>query len=387
MTQMEQYRQEIDRIDRELVELWEARMGLAREIGLYKRDNGLKVLDPEREKVVLEHKKALVHDPELQGDVVSLYETILSLSRRRQHRLLREEDPWVRRYLEEAAFARDPKECPRVLYQGEPGAYTEEAAIGFFGPETQRTPASRWTEVLEGLAQGKADYGVLPIENSSTGSISQVYDLLGRTGTYIVGEQIVKVDHCLMAPKGATLEGIGEVCSHEQGFFQCDEFLADHPNWSQKAVANTATAAKLVAQGGDLTKAAIGSRRAAELYGLEVLAEAINHNRENCTRFVVASPVMERRPGRNKVSALFTLPHRSGALHQILTVFSTAGLNLLKLESRPVPGKSWEYLFFLDFSGDLTQPGMDVVLRELSLSADGFRVLGNYKAFPLEEER
>lgn len=382
MTKMEEYREEIDRIDRELVALWEQRMEVAREIGLFKRDNGMKVLDPQREKAVLESKKSLVSDPSLRGDVITLYETILALSRRRQHRLLTEEDPWVRRYLEEAAFARDPVENPRVLYQGEPGAYTEEAVIRFFGSQTPRSAAARWAEVLEGLTHGEADYGVLPIENSSTGSISQVYDLLARTGAYIVGEQLVKVDHCLMAPKGATLEGIEEVCSHEQGLFQCDAYLAAHPRWRQTAMANTATAAKLVAESGDVTRAAIGSRRAAELYGLEVLAEAINFNSENCTRFVVVAPVMERRPGRNKVSALFTVPHKSGSLHQIMTVFAVAGLNLMKLESRPVAGRNWEYLFFLDFSGDLTQPGMDAVLRELSLSAAGFRVLGNYKAAP-----
>lgn len=143
---------------------------------------------------------------------------------------------------------------------------------------------------------------------------------------------------------------------------------------------NTAAAAKAVAESGDVTRAAIGSRRAAALYGLDILADTINFNDSNYTRFVVVSRVMERRPSRDKVSALFTLPHRSGTLHQIMAVFALAGLNMMKLESRPVPGRNWEYLFFVDFTGDLTQPGMDEVLRELSQSAEGFRVLGNYKA-------
>lgn len=380
MSELERYRGEIDRIDQQLVSLWEERTQITDQVGRYKREHGIDVLDRSREQAVLESKKALLKDPGLQQDVVTLYETIMAISRKRQRRLLTGPDPWVQRYLEEAAFARDPVETPKVLYQGEPGAYAEEATVRFFGEEISRAPVPKWEDVLESLYQGKADYGVLPIENSSTGSINQVYDLLAKTGAYIVGEQTVKVDHCLMAPRGATLDTIRTVYSHEQGLFQCDEYLKAHPQWRQEAMLNTAAAAKAVAGRGDVRLAAIGSKRAAALYGLDVLAEAINSNDENYTRFVVVSPVMERRPGRNKVSALFTVPHRSGTLHQIMTVFAVAGLNMMKLESRPVPGKNWEYLFFVDFTGDLTQPGMDEVLRELSESADGFRVLGNYRA-------
>ncbi len=252
--------------------------------------------------------------------------------------------------------------------------------MAFFGHDCDRMNLKNWEGVFRGVREGFGEYGVVPIENSSTGSINQVYDLLAKTGAYIVGEQTVKVDHCLMAPKGATLATIREVRSHEQGLFQCDAYLSAHPTWKQVAMLNTAAAAKAVAQARDPGLAAIGSRRAAALYGLEVLAQAINTNHSNYTRFVVVSPVMERRPGRNKVSALFTLPHRSGTLHRIMTVFALAGLNMMKLESRPVPGRNWEYLFFVDFTGDLTQPGMDEVLQDLSQCAEGFRVLGNYKA-------
>lgn len=380
MTDLERYRQEIDRIDKELVALWQERTAITDQVGRYKQEHGMNVLDRSREEAVLEGKKALVSDPDLRQDVVTLYEAILSISRRRQRRLCTESDAWVRRYLQEAAFARDPVENPRVLYQGEPGAYAEEAAVRFFGEDCDRKPLPKWEAVLDALRKDEADYGVLPIENSSTGSINQVYDLLAKTGAYIVGEQTVKVDHCLMAPKGAGLDTVRQVCSHEQGLFQCEEYLKEHPQWEQKAVLNTAAAAKAVAESGDVTRAAIGSRRAAALYGLEVLDGPINDNDSNYTRFVVVSRVMERRPGRNKVSALFTVPHRSGTLHQIMTVFAVAGLNMMKLESRPVPGRNWEYLFFVDFAADLTRPGMDEVLMELCQSAEGFRVLGNYRA-------
>lgn len=380
MSELEGYRQEIDRIDRELVALWEARTRVTDQVGRYKQERGMQVLDTAREAAVLAEKRSLVSDRELEQDVVTLYETIMAISRRRQRRLVTESDPWVQRYLNEAAFARDPVEAPRVLYQGEPGAYAEEAAVRFFGEETRREHRAKWEQVVESLMRGEADYGVLPIENSSTGSINRVYDLLARSGAYIVGEQTVKVDHCLMALPGADPGGIREVRSHEQGLSQCEGYLAAHPQWEQRAVLNTAAAAKAVAESGDLSLAAIGSRRAAALYGLTMLEEAVNDNDSNYTRFVVVSPVMERRPGRNKVSALFTLPHRSGTLHRIMMVFAVAGLNMMKLESRPVPGRNWEYLFFVDFSGDLTKPGMDEVLRELSRAAEGFRVLGNYRA-------
>lgn len=269
--------------------------------------------------------------------------------------------------------------APRVLYQGEPGAYADEAAALFFGEDVPRAHVETWEDIFLTLREGRADYGVLPIENSSTGSISQVYDLLAQYGAYIVGEQTVRVEHCLVALPGACLDGIREVCSHEQGLRQCAEFLKAHPDWRAVPRLNTAESAKYVAERGDLTLAAICSRRAARLYGLDILAERIHFNAQNDTRFVVVSPVMERRAGCDKVSALFVLPHRSGSLHEIMTIFAVNGLNMMKLESRPIVGRSWEYLFFVDFTGDLAAPGMDGVLLELSQTAEGFRVLGNYK--------
>ena len=162
---------------------------------------------------------------------------------------------------------------------------------------------------------------------------------------------------------------------------QCEAFLDGHRDWKRVPALDTAGSAKQVARSGDPTAAAIGSRRAAEIYGLNILAQGINSNRDNCTRFVVVSPRMELRPGRNKISAVFRLPHQSGSLHEILTIFAVQGLNLMKLESRPIPGRGWEYLFFLDFTGDLTAPGMDGVLHELSQLAAQFRVLGNFRGY------
>ena len=379
MDELKALRDEIDVIDRQIAALFQQRMGVTYKVGQYKVRNNMNVLDESREKEVLAAKAALTDDPAMQGDLTTLFEGIMSISRKQQRRLVQENDPWFDRYLEDRAEARAPLNNPRVLYQGEPGAYADEAAALFFGEDTPRDKVRTWEEIFVSLKEGRADYGVVPIENSSTGSINQVYDLLARYGAHIVGEQTVKVDHCLMAPKGATLDSITDVYSHEQGLSQCEDYLKAH-SWERHAMLNTAAAAKFVAESADTAKAAIGSKRAAALYGLDILAESINFNDSNYTRFVVVSPVMERREGADKISALFTLPHKSGTLHRIMSVFAVAGLNMMKLESRPVVGRNWEYLFFVDFSGNLLEDGIDGIIRELTQTASGFRVLGNYKA-------
>lgn len=377
MEELQTLRTQIDEIDRQLADLFCRRMDVTRRVGEYKAAHGLPVLDRAREAQVLAGKAALVGD-ELRADVTTLFETIMTLSRRQQQTLAAG-DGWIQAHRAAWAECRVPPAEPRVLYQGEPGAYAEEAAARFFGPGCRRSSTVTWEDIFVRLRDGEADYGVLPIENSSTGSINQVYDLLARYGAYIVGEQVIRVDHCLMAPAGAALDTIREVRSHEQGLFQCEAFLKAHPGWRRKAMLNTAAAAKWVADSGDVSCAAIGSRQAAALYGLDILAEGINSDRENFTRFVVVSPLPELREGRNKISAMFTLAHESGTLHRIMTVFATGGLNMMKLESRPIPGRGWEYRFFVDFTGDLVAYGMDSILREMSQCAATLRVLGNYK--------
>ena len=282
MSQLDELRGQIDDIDAQLTALFLRRMEVTEQVGRWKQANGIPVLDTARELEVLAKMAALTDDPARKDDVTALYEAIMGISRRQQRKLLTEagNEDYVR--IQSALRAvRDPLTDPRVLYQGEPGAYSDEAAGHFFGEAVHRSHVATWEEVFLALKEGRADYGVLPIENSSTGSISQVYDLLARYGAHIVGEQTVKVEHCLMAPKGAVLEGITAVYSHEQGLAQCEEYLKQHPGWERCAVLNTAAAAKYVSQTGDVTKAAIGSRRAAALYGLEVLAEGINLNDDN----------------------------------------------------------------------------------------------------------
>lgn len=386
MTQLEQYRQQIDTIDADLVALFLKRMEITGKVGEWKQKNGIPVLDAARERRVIAAKTALTSEANRRADLAELYETIMAISRRQQRTLVKEgmENPGYAAYAQSLSQVRQPVHKPRVVYQGEPGAYSEEAAVGFFGPDVESHGLAWFSDVFQAIAQGDADYAVLPIENSSTGSIRQVYDLLAQHHYFVVGEYDVKVEHCLMAMEGVSLEDIETVYSHEQGLMQSEQFLDGHRNWKRVPTLDTAGSAKQVAETGDRTAAAICSRRAAEIYGLNILVEGTNHNALNHTRFMVVSPVMELRTGRNKISALVHLPHQSGSLHEILTIFAVQGLNLLKLESRPIPGRSWEYLFFLEFSGDLCADGMDGVLHELSQLAGEMRVLGNFKAY--EEE-
>ena len=382
MSELDMLRQEIDRVDRELTALFLRRMEITQKVGEYKLKNGVPVLDVAREKQVLAAKAAMVDDEGRKADVVNLYEAIMSISRRQQRRLVREgtEDPGYARYAAAFHHPRQPVERPRVVYQGVPGAYSEMACVDFFGPGVACEGLEQFEDTFRALKEGTADYAVVPIENSSTGAIRQICDLLAQYECYIVGETTVAISHCLMAPEGATLDTITHVYSHEQGLFQCEQYLNRHPAWHQVPQADTAGSARYVAQCGDVSKAAICSARAAELYGLRILAQAINHNANNTTRFVVVSPRPELRPGCDKISTLFTLPHQSGSLHEILTIFAVNGLNVVKLESRPLPGKSWEYLFFLEFTGALDASGMDGILHELSQTTADFRVLGNFKA-------
>ncbi len=377
MDELQSLRRDIDAIDRELVELFRRRMDVTARVGAYKRERGIPVLDQERERQVLQNKGKLAGE-ELRPAAVTLFQTIMALSRRQQRDMMGQgaDNPGVRRWRDARDSARRPIPAPRVAYQGEPGAYSEQAALDFFGADAVTAGLEQFEDCFLALREGRADYAVLPIENSSTGAIRQIYDLLTQYECYVVGETAVKVEHCLMALPGAGLDSITHVYSHEQGLFQCERYLNTHPDWKQVPQADTAGSAKMVADSGDLTKAAICSARAAQLYGLDILARGINHNAHNTTRFVVVSPKLELRPGADKISTLFVLPHQAGSLHEVLTVFAVHGLNMVKLESRPLPGRSWQYMFFLEFTGAPGDPAVGDALHELAQTTGEFRVLG-----------
>lgn len=382
MNELDELRQQIDEIDRQIVKLYEQRMERSRQVGLYKLREQRPILDSGREAEILKKKADMVASNEMKPYVIALYEQIMAQSRMIQTKLINAWSPAkqhaYQEYQEALGLSNWFPESDRIIYQGQPGAYGEEATIQYFGEDCDRTNARSFEGVFIAIREGLGGYGVLPIENSSTGSINDVYDLLGKYGCYIVGETTVHVEHCLMGVHGASMGSITDVYSHEQGILQCREFLNDFPSWNQNIEANTAASAKMVAQLNDPKKAAIASRRAAKIYGLDILAEKINTNNNNYTRFVVVAEKPCYKENADKVSVVFTVPHTEGSLHRILSVFASNGLNLLKLESRPIPGKSWEYNFFADFSGNLRGEGMDDVIHQLIDETLSFRILGNY---------
>ncbi len=358
-------RQGIDAVDAELTRLFEQRMALARKVGAYKQENGLPITDPARERAVLASRAAQIADPALADAAKDFFELLMRLSREEQARLLAETEP------ADAA----------VAYQGVPGAFGHQAALLHGGEAAALLPCRSFDEVFQAVSEGKAACGVLPLENSSAGSIADVYDLLDAHRCHIVGEVLLPVAHCLLALPGAKLEDIHTVYSHEQGFLQCKAYLAGHPGWVRQPHLNTAVSARHVAELGDMRNAAIASRLAAQCYGLDVLAEGIQTQAGNATRFVVvAVRPAEDFTGHNKATLSFALRHERGTLHRALAAFVALGMNLTRIESRPIPGQNWEYRFLVDIEGALSAQKLAVLVEALEADCVDCRVLGHYPA-------
>lgn len=364
--ELQTLREGIDAVDAELTRLFEQRMALAQRVGLYKKERGLPILDSVREREVLDARVAQLQNTKWAAAAREFFENIMRLSRREQQRVL-------------AAPVESAENC-LVAYQGVPGAFGHQAALQCAGEATDVLPFRSFEAVFQAVISGQAARGVLPLENSSAGSIADVYDLLGRYGCHIVGEVQVTVVHCLLGVPGAKIEDIRTVYSHEQGFLQCRAFLAGYPGWKQETYHNTAISAQYVAEQGDPCNAAIASELAGQCYGLEVLGRGIQTSSHNATRFVVvaAQPLWE--PEANKATLAFTLRHERGTLHRALAAFVALGMNLTRIESRPILEKSWEYRFFVDIEGQLSPEKLTVLKDALAADCDDCRVLGHYVA-------
>ena len=265
-----------------------------------------------------------------------------------------------------------------VAYQGEAGAFSEEGARALF-PEAEHSPFPSIRTVFESVEVGRAAWGLVPMDNSQAGSINETYDLFLRHGLHLVGETVVRVDHCLLALPRSTIDDLREVLSHPQAIAQCEEFLSTL-DVTVRAEYNTAGAAKRIAEGRLEHAAAIASRRAAELYGLEVLAERIQTYPDNYTRFGALSRDPSPLADPDKSSLVFGVGHVAGSLYRCLGAFAERHLNLTKLESRPRPGRPWEYVFYADVEAPAELPAMVDALAELSEHATFTRLLGTYAA-------
>lgn len=265
----------------------------------------------------------------------------------------------------------------RVAFQGEVGAYSEAAVIQYFGPEVETVPCETFEELFACVTNGGATYGMAPIENSLAGSIHQNYDLLAQHNLFIVGEHILRVEHCLIGPHGITLDEVRVVMSHPQALAQCDR-LIKRMGWKRQVAYDTAGAVKLLQESGRRDCVAIASERAAQVYGMDILARNIEDNPQNFTRFLVLGREAIEPPEPCKTSIVFTLRNVPGALFKALSVFALRDIDLTKIESRPIPGVPWEYLFYLDFVGSASEERGRRALSHLAEIASYLRVFGSY---------
>lgn len=268
----------------------------------------------------------------------------------------------------------------KIGFQGVEASFSHQALIEYFGAKAETSYFSTFKGVFEALKNGKIGYGIVPIENSSTGSITEVYDLLGQYGYYIVGEKCIKVNHNLLGIKGTQLSDINEVYSHPQGFLQSKEFLDMHNEWMLIPYFNTAKSALYISRENLKSKACVASKQAATLYGLDILKENINDNSNNYTRFIIIGRHVELDSQCDKITIFTTLPHKVGALCNILKHFSDQNSNMSKIESRPIEGKTWEYQFYIDFHGNILDESTQNILKGIEEDCITCKFLGNYKA-------
>lgn len=367
-------REEIDAIDRRLVELFEERMQIAENVARYKLANGKEVFDKERELAKLKAVRSQAQDEQNQEGIESLFHNIMAISRRRQYTLMAEQMPGYNRFVQKPQTI---ESLTKVVFQGVFGAYGHQAMQGYFGTNINSFCVETFKGAMEAVKHGQAEYGVLPIENSSTGMITDVYDLLEAYDNYIVGEYVVKVDHALLGLPGASIEDIQVVYSHPQGLLQCRNFL-DPKGWEEISLQNTAIAAKKVVSEQNIAQAAIASELAANYHGLSILVSHINDLDNNSTRFIIIKNKPEYVPEADQISICFELEHTSGTLYNILANFIFNGLNMNKIESRPLKGRKWQYRFFIDFEGNLAWEQVRNALTGIAAETKNFRILGNY---------
>ena len=370
-------RDNIDAIDTQICDLFKRRMNLALEVAKVKEKNNAPVLNKAREKEVLLKISDEIGEP-LDSYGRILFNTLFDLSRSYQNNYLGRVSDISKRI--DTALEDTPKLFPDkavVACQGVPGAYSQAACEKLFAlPNTMffNTFEGVFTAVDQGLCQ----YGILPIENSSYGSVGTVYDLMKNYKFHIVKSIRLRINHCLMANPGTKLTDIKEIYSHEQAIGQCGSFLKTLNDVKIITCENTAQAAKMVSDSGRNDVAAISSRECLELYGLEVLENNIQVTDNNYTRFICISKKMEIYPGSNKVSLMLSVPHQPNALYHMIAKFSSLGVNLTKLESRPIPGSDFEFMFYFDMDASVWSPEFVNLLGQLENQPELFVFLGCY---------
>ena len=374
---LQELRQEIDTIDEELVKLFLRRMDVSAQVADYKKAHDLPIFVPAREREKLRDVAGLA-GPDMANYTKVLYSMIFELSRSYQSKRNLQTSPLHDQIAQ--AIANTPQLFPRqamVACQGVEGAYSQIACEKIF-----KDPFILYFKSFEGvfsaIDQGMCRYGILPIENSTAGSVKKVYDLMIRHNFSIVRTFRLKIDHNLLANKGSDLAGIREIYSHEQAIGQCADFLSTLPNARVIPVENTAVAAKMVADSGRTDVAALSSRSCAELYGLTCLAPSVQDMGNNRTRFICISKDLEVYPGADHTSIMMILPHKPGSLYRVLARLYTLGINVTKLESRPIPDREFEFMFYFDLETSIYSEEYVQLMCELDELCEEFKYLGSY---------
>ena len=372
---IENWRSEIDRLDTELLRLLNARARLALQVGASKTASGLSLCDHTRESEVIERMCEQNAGPLDERAIVELFRAVIHESRRIQKRII-----------EESGEAREVPTFKRldngfrVAFQGAPGAFSEEAAVKLFGEDITLVPRPTFESLFEAINDQSADYLVVPVENSLAGFVHACFDLLRESKLSIAAEVIIPISHCLIGCPGATLPQITSVESHLVALDQCRRFLSAHPQIKPFAAEDTAgSVARIVAEA-NVSRAAIAGRRAAEQYGGVVLREHLEDSSENYTRFLLLTAAADFPDGADKMSLVIELPHQPGALHKALEPFARRGIDLLRIESRPVKGRPWEFCFYLDLRGSPTDPEVGHALNQLRVQRVETRILGAYRS-------
>ncbi len=380
MRELSDIRLDINRVDHEIQKLFLERMALAEQVADYKISTGDKVLKPDREQALLEMMREQVPDG-LQPEYISMLKGIIRVSRMHQYSRILSKDA-----SKLSLPLTDRLEAPQtVVYQGLPASYQFQAARHMFPNAEAVGHVATFEDVFRAVANGKADTGVVPVENSSIGTINEVCDLLVKYDLYISHSHINYIHHCLAGCQNATMETVRQAYSIDPALDQCQQYLKDHALERCKA-ANTAVAAQQVRDWNDPTRAAVCSEDAAKLYGLKILASAINDDKTNQTRFIAISRNLSSQPEDNRVSIIFTLPHQQGTLSSALSMFSDHNINLTEIHSRPLPETPWRYRFHVDLEGSLACENVRSLVYQLSEELESFRLLGSYRITQTPEE-
>lgn len=372
---LQDYRTRLDQIDDQIVSLFTQRMETVRQVADYKKEHNAPVLNAGRERDILYRVTGECGD-EFQEYTKILFSTLLELSRDYQENRLNTGESALCREIMAAAEASGQFPSRAVVAcQGAEGAYSQMACTKMFALP-QIMYFGRFDGVFRAVENGMCRYGILPIENSSAGSVTEVYDLMEKYNCKIVRSLKLKIEHCLLALPGVKLEDVKEVVAHEQSLNQCGEFLKS-AGVKISVFSNNAAAAKYVAESGRTDLAAIASAGCAELYGLKILSDRVSNTDHNYTRFICISKNLEIYDGANKITFVASASHRPGALYSLIAKFATRGLNICKLESRPIPGKDFEFRFYFDVEASVHNPDTQTVLSQLEKEGF-FTFLGAY---------